>query len=126
MEKQLNKNKGSLIEDTENKSMILCLIITILDKENIIKLPLTQKLYTKENLFESLCNKVSMISKNYERRIYKLENDNKNLEMKLNYLLQPFNFTMMTTNSNYNAFQINPNTNMSIRQRQIQYVRQTP
>ena len=105
IEKQLNKNKVTLLEDTENKIMNLHFVVNILENDHSINIPMLQQNYSKENLFESLCNKVSDISKSFESRIDKLEREKQLLEFKMYQMMNSINLTMMSNppfNNYYN------------------------
>ena len=114
IEKQLNKNKVTLLEDTENKIMKLHFVVNILEYEHNIDIPMLQKNYSKEDLFESLCDKVSNISKTFEKKIDKLERDNKLLEFKIYQMMNSINLTMLSKqpfNNYYNNTTVNKNKN---------------
>ena len=107
LEKILTKNKYNVIEDLENKKAKLQLKVMLLDKEENIEFSLIQKTYTKDNLFEILCKKVSSISSEYGQRLIKLEGENKYLMMNLFRIIN----TMNPMNMNYQLNQRENNIN---------------
>jgi len=102
LEKLLNKNKYYVYEDLVNKKAKIQIKVELLDKEENIEFPLLQKSYTKDNLFEILCKKVSTISNEYGQRIFNIENQNK-------YLIYHFFNIMNTINPMNMNYQINQN-----------------
>jgi hypothetical protein len=85
-----------------------------------VELTLTQKAYSKENLFEILCKKVSNMSKEYEFKINKLENDNKflivnlfNLMNRLNPMNMNYPMNQRENIRNLNNININQNNNIN-------------
>ena len=104
LEKLLSKNKYNVIEDLENKKAKIQIKVVILEREENIELSLSQKSYSKDNLFEILCKKVSSLSNDYNQRILLLERDNQFLLMNYFHLIN----TMNPMNMNY---QINPREN---------------
>ena len=107
LEKILTKNKYNVIEDLENKKAKLQLKVMLLDKEENIEFSLIQKTYTKDNLFEILCKKVSSISSEYGQRLMKLEGENKYLMMNIFRIIN----TMNPMNMNYQLNQRENNIN---------------
>ena len=107
LEKILAKNKYNVIEDLENKKAKLQLKVILLDKEENIEFSLIQKAYTKDNLFEILCKKVSSISSEYGQRLMKLEGENKYLMMNIFRIIN----TMNPMNMNYQLNQRENNIN---------------
>ena len=97
LEKLLVKYKYNIFEDLENKKAKIHIKFILLEKEYNVELPLFQKAYTKDNLFEILSKKVAAISDDYGRKISFLED-------KTNYLLMHF-YRMVNTlnplNMNY-------------------------
>ena len=104
LEKLLSKNKYNVIEDLENKKAKIQIKVVILEREENIELSLSQKSYSKDNLFEILCKKVSSLSNDYNQRMLLLERDNQFLLMNYFHLIN----TMNPMNMNY---QINPREN---------------
>ena len=104
LEKLLTKNKYNVIEDLESKKAKIQLKVILLDKEENIEFSLIQKAYTKDNLFEILCKKVSSIYTEYGQRLIKLEGENKYLMMNLFRIINSMN----PMNMNY---QLNPREN---------------
>ena len=104
LEKLLTKNKYNVYEDLENKKAKIQIKVILLDKEENIEFSLLQKAYSKDNLFEILCKKVSSISSEYGQRMFNLERDNQFLLMNYFHLIN----TMNPMNMNY---QINPREN---------------
>ena len=104
LKKLLSKNKYNVIEDLENKKAKIQIKVVILEREENIELSLSQKSYSKDNLFEILCKKVSSLSNDYNQRMLLLERDNQFLLMNYFHLIN----TMNPMNMNY---QINPREN---------------
>ena len=104
LEKLSSKNKYNVIEDLENKKAKIQIKVVILEREENIELSLSQKSYSKDNLFEILCKKVSSLSNDYNQRMLLLERDNQFLLMNYFHLIN----TMNPMNMNY---QINPREN---------------
>ena len=107
LEKLLAKNKYTVFEDLENKKAKIQIKVIILEKEEKIEFFLPQKLYTKDNLFEILCKKVSSISNEYGQRILKLEGENQYLLMNLFRIMNTIN----PMNMNYQLNQENNSIN---------------
>ena len=105
LEKILSKNKYTVFEDLENKKAKIQIKVIILEKEEKIEIFLNQKIYTKDNLFEILCKKVSSISNEYGQRILKLEGENQYLLMNLFRIMNTIN----PMNMNYQINQENNN-----------------
>ena len=77
LEKWILQNQYTVQEYLENKMAKIQIKVPILQNYENVELTLTQKAYSKENLFELLSKKVANISKEYETKINKLENENK-------------------------------------------------
>jgi hypothetical protein len=91
LEKLLSKNKYNILEDLENKKAKIQIKVILLDREENIEFSLLQKVYTKDNLFEILCKKVSTISNDYGQRLMVLERDNQFLLMSYFRLMNTIN-----------------------------------
>ena len=125
LEKTLMKNKYNVFEDLENKKAKIQIKVIILEKEQSIEFPLIQKVYTKDNLFEILCKKVSTISNDYGQKIIKLEGENQFLmmnfyriintigPMNMNYQINQRENNMHKVNNSFNN-NININKNLSL------------
>jgi len=125
LEKTLMKNKYNVFEDLENKKAKIQIKVIILEKEQSIEFPLIQKAYTKDNLFEILCKKVSTISNDYGQKIIKLEGENQFLmmnfyriintigPMNMNYQINQRENNMHKVNNSFNN-NININKNLSL------------
>ena len=125
LEKTLMKNKYNVFEDLENKKAKIQIKVIILEKEQSIEFPLIQKAYTKDNLFEILCKKVSTISNDYGQKIIKLEGENQFLmmnfyriintigPMNMNYQMNQRENNMHKVNNSFNN-NININKNLSL------------
>ena len=107
LEKLLAKNKYTVFEDLENKKAKIQIKVIILEKEEKIEFFLPQKLYTKDNLFEILCKKVSSISNEYGQRILKLEGENQYLLMNLFRIMNTINPMNMNYQLNHENNSIN-------------------
>ena len=107
LEKLLSKNKYNILEDLENKKAKIQIKVILLDREENIEFSLLQKVYTKDNLFEILCKKVSTISNDYGQRLMVLERDNQFLLMSYFRLMNTIN----PMNMNYPINQRENNNN---------------
>ena len=72
LEKWILQNQYTVQEYLENKMAKIQIKVPILQNYENVELTLTQKAYSKENLFELLSKKVANISKEYETKINKL------------------------------------------------------
>ena len=125
LEKILMKNKYNVFEDSENKKAKIQIKVILLEKEESIEFPLIQKAYTKDNLFEILCKKVSAISNDYGQKIIKLEGENQFLlmnfyriintigPMNMNYQINQRDNSMHKVNNTFNN-NININKDLSL------------
>ena len=113
LEKWLSTNRYTVTEDLDNKIAKVQMKVPILQNIEDIELKLNQKNYTNENLFEILCKKVAVTSKEYEQRINKLELDNKYLFGQFLHLLNITNTMNMnySMNNRDNNFRKNVNNN---------------
>ena len=113
LEKWLSTNRYTVTEDPDNKSAKVEMKVPILQNIENIELTLNQKNYSNENLFEILCKKVAITTKEYEQRINKLELDNKYLFGQLFHLLNVTNPMNMNYSMNHreNNFRKNMNNN---------------
>ena len=111
LEKLLAKNKYTVFEDLENKKAKIQIKVIILEKEEKIEFFLPQKLYTKDNLFEILCKKVSSMSNEYGQRILKLEGENQYLLMNLFRIMNTINPMNMNYQLNHENNSINKMNN---------------
>ena len=91
LEKWLSQNQYTVLEDLDNKIAKIQVKVPILQLYENVELTLTQKAYSKENLFEILSKKVAIISKDNETRISKLEKENKFLLINLFHLTNSLN-----------------------------------
>lgn len=120
LEKWLLKNQYTVLEDLDNKIAKIQVKVPILQMYENVELTLTQKAYSKDNLFEILCKKVANISREYETRIGKLEKENKFLLINLFHLtnsLNPMNMNYPMNQRenvrNVNNLNLNQNSNMN-------------
>jgi hypothetical protein len=117
LEKLLSKNKYNVVEDLENKRAKIQIKVILLEKEENIEISLFQKLYTKDNLFEILCKKVSALSNDYGQRMMVLERDNQFLLMNYFHLINsmnPMNLNyQINQRENKNNRNFNNNMNMN-------------
>ena len=120
LEKWLIQNQYTVLEDLDNKIAKIQIKVPILQMYENVELTLTQKAYSKENLFEILCKKVSNMSKEYEFKINKLENDNKflivnlfNLMNRLNPMNMNYPMNQRENIRNLNNININQNNNIN-------------
>jgi hypothetical protein len=120
LEKWILQNQYTVQEYLENKMAKIQIKVPILQNYENVELTLTQKAYSKENLFELLSKKVANISKEYETKINKLENENKFLIVNLFTLmnrLNPLNMNYPMNQRenirNLSNMNINQNNNMS-------------
>ena len=117
LEKLLSKNKYNVVEDLENKRAKIQIKVILLEKEENIEISLFQKLYTKDNLFEILCKKVSALSNDYGHRMMVLERDNQFLLMNYFHLINsmnPMNLNyQINQRENKNNRNFNNNMNMN-------------
>ena len=123
LEKWLLKNQYTVLEDLDNKIAKIQVKVPILQMYENVELTLTQKAYSKDNLFEILSKKVANISREYETRIGKLEKENKFLLINLFHLtnsLNPMNMNYpMNQRENIrninsmNNLKENPNNNIN-------------
>ena len=120
LEKWLSKNQYTVLEDLDNKIAKIQVKVPILQMYENVELTLTQKAYSKDNLFEILCKKVANISREYETRIGKLEKENKFLLINLFHLtnsLNPMNMNYPMNQRenvrNMNNLNMNQNNNMN-------------
>ena len=111
LEKWLNKNKYSVIEDVENKISKVIIKVPIFQCFESIELTLLQNAYSKENIFELLCKRVGNMQREYGKKIFNLEEDNKYLMMSILYLMNTIN--PMNMNNSLNQRENNRN-NMNI------------
>ena len=119
LEKWLMKNQYTVLEDLDNKIAKIQIKVHILQMYENVELTLTQKQYSKENLFEILCKKVANISQEYENRMGKLEKENKFLLINLFHLtnsLNPMNmnYPINQRENIININNINSNQNKNI------------
>ena len=119
LEKWLMKNQYTVLEDLDNKIAKIQIKVPILQMYENVELTLTQKQYSKENLFEILCKKVANISQEYENRMGKLEKENKFLLINLFHLtnsLNPMNmnYPINQRENIININNINSNQNKNI------------
>ena len=119
LEKVLSKNKYNVVEDFENKRAKIQIKVILLEREENIEFSLLQKSYTKDNLFEILCQKVSALSNDYGHRMMMLERDNQFLLMNYFHLINSMNplnmnFRMNQRENNINKINRNFNNNMNI------------
>ena len=122
LEKILTKNKYTVFEDIENKRAKIQLKVMLLDKEENLEFLLNQKAYTKDNLFEILCKRVSSLSNEYSQRLLKLEGETKYLNMSLFRIINtinPMNINYQmnqreNNNKMHNSFNNNINMNKKI------------
>ena len=120
LEKWLLKNQYTVLEDLDNKIAKIQVKVPILQMYENVELTLTQKAYSKDNLFEILSKKVANISREYETRIGKLEKENKFLLINLFHLtnsLNPMNMNYPMNQRenvrNVNNLNLNQNSNMN-------------
>ena len=116
LEKWLNKNKYSVIEDVENKISKVIIKVPIFQCFESIELTLLQNAYSKENIFELLCKRVGNMQREYGKKIFNLEEDNKYLMMSILYLMNTINPMNMNKSlnqreNNRNNMNINNNNN---------------
>ena len=116
LEKWLNKNKYSVIEDVENKISKVIIKVPIFQCFESIELTLLQNAYSKENIFELLCKRVGNMQREYGKKIFNLEEDNKYLMMSILYLMNTINPMNMNNSlnqreNNRNNMNINNNNN---------------
>ena len=119
IEKLLTKNKYNVYEDLENKKAKIQIKVILLDKEENIELSLLQKTYSKDNLFEILCKKVSSISSDYGQRMFNLERENQFLLMHYFHLVNTINpmnmnYPLNQRENNINKINNTYNNNMNI------------
>ena len=119
LEKILTKNKYNVYEDLENKKAKIQIKVILLDKEENIEFSLLQKAYSKDNLFEILCKKVSSISSEYGQRMFNLERDNQFLLMHYFHLVNTINpmnmnYPINQRENNINKINNTYNNNMNI------------
>ena len=119
LEKLLTKNKYNVYEDLENKKAKIQIKVILLDKEENIEFSLLQKAYSKDNLFEILCKKVSSISSEYGQRMFNLERDNQFLLMHYFHLVNTINpmnmnYPINQRENNINKINNTYNNNMNI------------
>ena len=119
LEKLLTKNKYNVYEDLENKKAKIQIKVILLDKEENIELSLLQKTYSKDNLFEILCKKVSSISSDYGQRMFNLERENQFLLMHYFHLVNTINpmnmnYPLNQRENNINKINNTYNNNMNI------------
>ena len=119
LEKWLAQNKYTVLEDLDNKIAKIQIKVPILQMYKNVELTLTQKAYSKENLFEILCKKVSNMTKEYEFKLNKLENDNKflivnlfNVMNRLNPMNMNYPMNQRENIRNLNNLNINQNNNI--------------
>ena len=120
LEKWLVQNQYTVLEDLDNKIAKIQIKVPILQMYENVELTLTQKAYSKENLFEILCKKVSNMAKEYEFKVNKLENDNKflivnlfNLMNRLNPMGMNYPMNQRENIRNLNNLNINQNNNIN-------------
>ena len=120
LEKWLAQNQYTVFEDLENKIAKIQVKVPILQMYENVELTLTQKAYSKENLFEILSKRVAYMTKEYEIRIGKLEKENKFLLINLFHLtnsLNPMNMNYPINQRenirNLNNINSNQNNNMN-------------
>ena len=123
LEKWLLQNQYTVMEDMDNKIAKIQVKVPILQLYENVELTLTQKAYSKENLFEILSKKVANISRENEARIGKLEKENKFLLINLFHLtnsLNPMNMNYPMNQrenirniNNMNNLKENPNNNIN-------------
>ena len=119
LEKLLTKNKYNVYEDLENKKAKIQIKVILLDKEENIEFSLLQKAYSKDNLFEILCKKVSSISSEYGQRMFNLERENQFLLMHYFHLVNTINpmnmnYPINQRENNINKINNTYNNNMNI------------
>ena len=117
LEKILMKNKYNVFEDSENKKAKIQIKVILLEKEESIEFPLIQKAYTKDNLFEILCKKVSAISNDYGQKIIKLEGENQFLLMNFYRIINtigPMNMNYQITQRDNSMHKVNNTFNNNI------------
>ena len=119
IEKLLTKNKYNVYEDLENKKAKIQIKVILLDKEENIELSLLQKAYSKDNLFEILCKKVSSISSDYGQRMFNLERENQFLLMNYYHLVNAINpmnmnYPLNPRENNINKMNNTYNNNMNM------------
>jgi hypothetical protein len=118
IEKLLSKNKYNVMEDPENNSIKIQIKVVLLEKEDFIEIPLIQKTYSKDYLFEILCKKVSAISFDFNQRLIKLEAENNFLLMNLYNFRQsinPMNMNYHLNQRENNINKVNNNNNSFIK-----------
>ena len=113
LEKWLLKNRYTILEDKDNKIAKIQMKVPILQNYENLELILKQKLYSKDDLFELLCKKVSIMNKDYDQRINKLELDNKYLVVQLFHLMNTVNHMNMNYSMNNRDNNIRKNINMN-------------
>ena len=120
LEKWLVQNQYTVLEDLDNKIAKIQIKVPILQMYENVEITLTQKAYSKENLFEILCKKVSNMAKEYEFKVNKLENDNKflivnlfNLMNRLNPMGMNYPMNQRENIRNLNNLNINQNNNIN-------------
>ena len=91
IEKLLTKNKYNVYEDLENKKAKIQIKVILLEKEENIELSLLQKAYSKDNLFEILCKRVSSLSSDFGQRMFNLERETQYLLMNYFHLVNAIN-----------------------------------
>ena len=119
IEKLLTKNKYNVFEDLENKKAKIQIKVILLDKEENIEISLLQKAYSKDNLFEILCKKVSSISNDYSQRMFNLERENQFLLMNYFHLVNTINpmnmnYPLNQRENNINKINNSYNNNMNL------------
>ena len=106
LEKSLMKKNYSVEEDIDNKVANVQIKVTLLESEENIEFILTQKVYTKDDLFENLCKKVANMSTEYNQKISKLEDLN-------SYLMRNFYNLSNSINPMNVNFNLNRENNMN-------------
>ena len=91
LEKIFIKEKYIIYEDLDNKKINLQIKVLLLEREENITFEVFQKLYTKDILFETLCQKVGFMSQEYKSKLNKLEEENKYLRMYYYQISNSFN-----------------------------------
>ena len=118
LEKWIKQNQYTVFEDSENKIAKIQVKVPILQLYENVELTLTQKTYSKENLFEILCKNVANLSKDFEFRINKLEKENKFLIVNLFSLMNCMNPMNMNypLNQRENIRNLNNLNNLNLNQ----------
>ena len=111
--KWVSKNRYTVIEDIDNQIAKIQVKVPILQNYEIIELTLAQKNYTNENLFKILWKKVSILNKDYDQRINKLELDNKYLIVQVFHLMNIINQINMNNSMNNRDNNMRKNINLS-------------